>query len=490
VAEGVERARQDRPERPEQGNIARLKMKNLETFDGKSSTACNQWWEAVTMYLGFYPETMDRQKIAWTGTLLMNTALAWHLPRYRELQDNDTWTNYVAAIRAEYHNEREVADAQLKLGQLKYQGSIRTYMTEFRALNNFARATGEGLKEKIDLAMPDSILDMRFNQNPEDLVEDEQFLHATYRAGIQVEKKKALKGARELVKGTQPRKDDRQKDGQVKGSSDNTRRGKENAKESDPRRDGATERKSQYGGQGSWASKDAALAGVPAKEQEEYGRVWEDCWRCGRSSHKTYECFSFNTRKGTALPPAPWKAAAVAQGKRKRSEEPEEAMLANKQQKVAAVETMDADTMRPLWEDSELDFKGQGPAATLGPCNNMWSVPKTKKRGTKRRNPEETEKDALQRHTSSNRNDDTSGQYKAPSESTTRHRMFNSFNKRTNNEPTWLGAKETSTRPQYRELHRRGGQRSGPILYKAHAPPAPKTLLHREVRSLAYGPRN
>jgi len=331
-------------------------MKNLEPFDGKSSTTFNQWWEAVTMYLGFYPETMDLQKIAWVGTLLTDTAFAWHLHRYRELQDNDTWTNYAAAIRAEYHNERQAADAQLKLGQLKYQGSIRTYMTEFRALNNFARAMGEGLKEKIDLAMPDSILDMWFNQNPEDLVEDEQFLQATYRAGIQVEKKKALKGARELVKGTQPPKDNRKKHGQGKGSSDNTRRGKENAKESDLRKDNVTERKSQYGGQARWASKDTALVGVPAKEQEEYGRNWDDCWRCSRSTHKTYECFSFNTKKGTTLPPAPWKASAVIQGKRKRSEEPEESAPASKQQKVAAVETMDADAIRPLWEDSESDF--------------------------------------------------------------------------------------------------------------------------------------
>jgi len=288
---------------------------------------------------------MNRQKIAWVGTLLTDTALAWHLHRYRELQDNDTWTNYAAAIRGEYYNEREAADAQLKLGQLKYQGSIRMYMTEFQALNNFARATGEGLKEKIDLAMPDSILDMRFNQNPEDLVEDEQFLQATYRAGIQVEKKKALKGARELVKGIQPPKVNQKKDGQTKGSSDNTQRGKENAKESNLRKDGTTERKSQYREQVRWASKDGALAGVAAKEQEEYGWNWDDCWRCGRSTHKTYECFSFNTKKGTALPPAPWKASAVAQGKQKRLEEPEEAAPANKQQKVAAVETMDTDAV-------------------------------------------------------------------------------------------------------------------------------------------------
>ena len=57
---------------------------------------------------------------------LTNTALAWHLNRYRDLGDQDTWVNYAAAIKTEYHNEREAADAQLKLGQLKYQGSIRT----------------------------------------------------------------------------------------------------------------------------------------------------------------------------------------------------------------------------------------------------------------------------------------------------------------------------------------------------------------------------
>ena len=94
------------------------------------------------MYLGFYPKTVDWQKIAWIGTLLSDMVLAWHLHCYQELWDNDTWANYTVAIQAEYRNEREVVDAQLQLGQLKYQRSIRTYMMEFRALNNFAQATG------------------------------------------------------------------------------------------------------------------------------------------------------------------------------------------------------------------------------------------------------------------------------------------------------------------------------------------------------------
>jgi len=151
-------------------------MENPEKFDGKSSSTFNQWWESVTMYLGFYPGTVDHQKIAWVGTLLTDTVLVWHLHRYRELAETDTWVNYTAAIRTEYRNERKEADAQLKLGQLKYQGSIRAYLTELRALNNFARASVEALREKVDLAMPDAILDIRFAHYLEDFADDEGFL--------------------------------------------------------------------------------------------------------------------------------------------------------------------------------------------------------------------------------------------------------------------------------------------------------------------------
>lgn len=76
------------------------------------------------MYLGFYPKMNDQQKIAWVGTLLTNTALACHLHWYWKLNEADTWVNYVAAIQVAYWNEREAADTQLKLGQLKYQGAI------------------------------------------------------------------------------------------------------------------------------------------------------------------------------------------------------------------------------------------------------------------------------------------------------------------------------------------------------------------------------
>jgi len=93
VAEGVAWAQQYAAPQTEHPNMTRLKMKNPESYDRKAIMAFNQWWESVTLFLTFYPETGDQQKIAWVGTLLQDTAMVWHLNRYRELQGNDTWVN-------------------------------------------------------------------------------------------------------------------------------------------------------------------------------------------------------------------------------------------------------------------------------------------------------------------------------------------------------------------------------------------------------------
>jgi hypothetical protein len=336
-------AQQPAAPKPERPHTSRLKMENPEKFDGKSTTTFNQWWESVVMYLGFYPETMDRQKIAWIGTLLSDTALVWHLHRYRELGDRDTWENYSAALKAEYHNEREAADAQMKLGQLRYQGSIRAYLTEFRALNIFAKATGEALKEKIDLAMTSEILKMRFAHYLGEFADDEGFLQATYQAGLQVERMKALEKSREgsrTVKTEEKRRE-------PKGLPDRKRGKEERGKERSQEKKEA------------WKSVSEALEGVPQGEIEAHKKDRDNCWRCRRSGHRTFDCYSFSTTNGTPLPKAPWKVAAAPEvhrpDKRKREEEnPVEP--APKQQKVAAVETMDLETSGPVWEESEEDF--------------------------------------------------------------------------------------------------------------------------------------
>ena len=73
----------------------------------------------------------------------------------------------------------------------------------------------------MDLAIPDAVLDMRCAHYLEDFADDEGFLQATHQAGLQVEKKKALKTAKEaMCAGPAPtkdgRKDDRHMDAQGK----------------------------------------------------------------------------------------------------------------------------------------------------------------------------------------------------------------------------------------------------------------------------------
>jgi len=91
VGEGIAAARTDQRASEVRINTSRLKLKNPESFDGKSTWAFNVWWDSVLEYIGFYPETLDTQKIAWVGTLLSDTAKAWHQHRRRTMADRDTW---------------------------------------------------------------------------------------------------------------------------------------------------------------------------------------------------------------------------------------------------------------------------------------------------------------------------------------------------------------------------------------------------------------
>jgi len=217
---------------------------------------------------------------------------------------------------------------------------------EFRALSNFAHVTGEVLREKVDLAMPDTVLDMRFAHYLKDFMDDKGFLQATHQAGLQMEKKKVLRVAKEAMRsGATPNKDGTKND-----------RPKNNGKKSDTRsssKEGPLQPRSSNTRplkKNTWPSQDAALKGIPSKETKEYRKSREDCWRCGQPGHRTYDCFSFQTIQGTALPLVLWKVAAVDTTKRKREDEPEEPTAA-KQQKGAAVEAMAMDLL--LWVDSE-----------------------------------------------------------------------------------------------------------------------------------------
>ena len=266
------------------------------------------------------------------------------------MRDNDTWVNYSAAIRTEYRNEREAADAQLKLGQLKYQGDIWAYMMEFRALNNYTRATGEGLQEKVNIAMPDSVLVMRFAHYLEDFTDNDGFLQATYQVAFQVEKKKALRQAREGAKtqqgGSGKRDDDRRKETKKEQTWDQAPKGR---KEEPGRRNAATVG-IKYSGKERWASEATAFEGVPASEKREHSNT-RGCHRCRQPAHRAAQCYAGTTINGTKLPNAPWRIAARTKWQREPEEE-KASEPAPKIQKTAAAD-------EPIWEDEE-DYMEEG----------------------------------------------------------------------------------------------------------------------------------
>jgi len=354
VGEGIVAARIDQRVPEVRINTFWLKLKNPEPFDGKPTSAFNVWWESVLEYIGFYPETLNAQKIAWVGTLLSDTAKAWHQYRSRTMADRDTWARYTAAIRAEFRDTREAANAQLKLSQLRYKGNIKAYFTEFQTLNVYAQATGEGLREKIDQAMPDSILDMRFAHYMEEFIDDEHFLMATYNAGLHVERRNTLKAAREAQPGNgRGRKDgpDGKNLGKVSGGSKQAGKSDSGGKAEKPRKTWA---------ESHWGSGGNAYKGVAQNEIDSYRNSKANSWRCRRDSHTTQDCYARTSVKGTELPESPKQASSI-QGKRKRGEDAEETP-ATKQAKAAHVNIEDEDmrevagvTPQQVWQD-ESDF--------------------------------------------------------------------------------------------------------------------------------------
>jgi hypothetical protein len=183
--------------------LAPVKLPKPGTYDGKPKTPFRPWWKKIVHYFRFYPETLDVQRIAFVGALLTDEAEEWHQARDDIItlaNGQDTWAAYSEAIRNEYVDPREGATAHAKLKALRYKGDIKAYLTAFKALNLQAGSNGEGLQDIIDEALPNSIIDVRFYQNPRDLRTDEDFLTATYEAGRHVEKLAALK-ARKAEKG-------------------------------------------------------------------------------------------------------------------------------------------------------------------------------------------------------------------------------------------------------------------------------------------------
>jgi len=170
---------------------------------------------------------------------------------------------------------------------------------------------------------------MRFAHYLEEFPDNEGFLQATHQAGLQVEKNKALKQAREAARSTgNTRSEEKKKDEK-----------KKNPPTEKPDNDGRNPKTGdEFGKPGTWGSYEAALEGVPRMERAELRRT--GCHRCGRTGHRSHKCYARTTAKGTELPQAP---SMVSAGRKRGREEENDSAPKAKTQKVLAAEAMDAE---------------------------------------------------------------------------------------------------------------------------------------------------
>jgi hypothetical protein len=359
-------AQQNRPQPAQRTTVARLKLENPEKFDGKPKTPFRRWWESVQEFTAFHPDTEGRQWITWVGTLLTDEAKEWHQHRCRTLRNADSWANYQAAIQEEYLDPREAADAFVQLGELRYKGDIKAYLTAFRALNIHAGSTGQSLQRIIDLAMTDEILVMRASQFRGVLNDDEGYLAATYEAGRQVERLKALKAERNEARSSHHRNNG---SGSGAGSGSGTGKesrghGRQRTGGSDSQQRTPAAQQPEPGSVKRWEGTYQALQGVPQSEVTRHKEAKVSCWRCGRDNHRTLSCYAKQTIGGTTLPGAPAAVSGTSGGKRKHNEDEAASAVtpASKQARTSAAQVEDEDMKEvvPCWaEDSsaEEDFE-------------------------------------------------------------------------------------------------------------------------------------
>ena len=356
---------------PPQERVAKITPQKPPTFDGKPATPFRLWWNRVKEYFDFYPQTGDRQKIAFIGSLLTDEAQEWHQYRYQKLGNNDTAAAYWDAIQEEYVDPMEAYTNHRKLRELRYKGDIKAFLVSFKTINRHAGVNGTSLKEIINLALPADIISLRFSQNRGPLHNDDDFLLATEEAGRHYEElKRTLKmrtyddGNRKVTYfGQEEKEESRERRGGKSGRKDKERDGKKE----DKRRNDNPGNKDKQGpkdaakkGVQQWSSIRDALAGIDQGDINAHKATCgkNGCWRCGLSTHRTFDCYAKRTASGTELPqPNPRISAVGSATKRKREPEPESEGPATKQPKTAAVGINDSD-MREIWEiDSEEEFE-------------------------------------------------------------------------------------------------------------------------------------
>jgi hypothetical protein len=349
----------DRLTQPTAAEVARKpkmpEMKAPQIFTGKDKTLFRAWWMSVQDYIETYSSAFPDEdaQVKWVGSLFSHKALSWHQERRKAIKSQglkDNWTAFSSAIEARFMDRREVQKDERRIRELQYEGDIDDYITKLEDLNMRVGASGPMFRAVIWDAMTPDIKRMVYQAAKGIPKDDDAMIEAVKEAAYIVEnideeikgpKKRTLevRESRHTKEAARPR-EAQQKDRKVK-DKDTEKKG------SSGKKDKKSDKPAIF------ASGKEALQNVPQSEIDKHKKDKADCWRCGHSGHKMYECYAKKTVGGTEL--SGGKTASL--GKRKRDDEVDE----DKEQEKSKGKDKKAKTAAVRQDDDDIDLPDAQP---------------------------------------------------------------------------------------------------------------------------------
>ncbi|WPJ62585.1 hypothetical protein SMAC4_10745 [Sordaria macrospora] len=326
------------------------------TYDGKKLDSFRPWWARINAYLHAYTASFptDSHKINWLGSMLSDKAQKWHDSRARQVQSmgvEDTWKGYSSALLERFKDPSERHRNAKKMEELKYNGDTAEYLTELLDLNETVGWAGTTFQNQIARTLPSKITELMYSMRGGVPETDDEFISAVREAGRVYENMLQAPGY-QMGKGAPASRTEHSKSGQQPR--------KDSRSPSDPNQ--SSKRPDRSAKDKKWSSNRDALKGIDQADIDQRKKDQVPCWRCGRDSHYTTECFAKKDNNGKDLPQPKEQQprTAAVSTKRKnddREEEGAEALDDEAQFKKAktaaitrAIQTMDMD------QDSDADF--------------------------------------------------------------------------------------------------------------------------------------
>jgi hypothetical protein len=309
------------------------KMKEPKVFDGDRENYI-PWMKAVKEYMTVRSINFnnDATRIYWLGSLLKGDARQWHQNRVDTAEKEfrpDTWASYTTAMDHYFRDPHQKRNYTNRMARLHWKYKPRCHKTGLPAdqwgirmaiYQEKAQVEGEILREIYDQAFPEDLACQAW-MDVQDL-DDPRYEHFKARLIKLATAKEQHKNMHEkpllnMYQASSEPKQEREKlkrDEERKPTRGQDNWGKDKRKELTRARRGDQDKKFQNNCE--------ALVGVPQAEIDQHKADKSSCWRCGRNSHHTLECFAKKTSKGTEL--ATTVAAVSKRAKRQRPSEDSE----------------------------------------------------------------------------------------------------------------------------------------------------------------------